>query len=122
MADGDRREEERADLEAQLGSAEPEKLAEELGIPLEELSDDQWRDVVDVNLTGCFWVIREAFRVMKAQEPRPGRHPTVHRLRSEALPRPLHRRALSFGSASAGQTVSSTRFYEGAGAVSLLYG
>lgn len=43
------------------------------GIPLEDLSDDQWRAVVDVNLTGCFWVIREAFRVMKAQDPMGGR-------------------------------------------------
>lgn len=43
------------------------------GIPLEDLSDDQWRAVVDVNLTGCFWVIREAFRVMKAQTPMGGR-------------------------------------------------
>jgi NADP-dependent 3-hydroxy acid dehydrogenase YdfG len=43
------------------------------GIPLEDLSDDQWRAVVDVNLTGYFWVIREAFRVMKAQDPMGGR-------------------------------------------------
>lgn len=43
------------------------------GIPLEDLTDDQWRAVVDVNLTGCFWVIREAFRVMKAQTPMGGR-------------------------------------------------
>lgn len=43
------------------------------GIPLEELSDQQWRTVVDVNLTGVFWCIREAFRVMKAQSPMGGR-------------------------------------------------
>ena len=43
------------------------------GIPLEELSLDQWRNVVDINLTGMFLCIREAFRVMKAQSPRGGR-------------------------------------------------
>lgn len=42
-------------------------------IPLNELSDEQWRRVVDVNLTGAFWCVREAFRVMKAQSPRGGR-------------------------------------------------
>ncbi|HEX3871519.1 MAG TPA: SDR family oxidoreductase, partial [Pirellulales bacterium] len=44
-----------------------------LPVPLEELTDDQWRKVVDVNLSGAFWCVREAFRVMKAQTPRGGR-------------------------------------------------
>ena len=43
------------------------------GIPLEDLSLDQWKSVVDINLTGMFLCIREAFRVMKAQSPRGGR-------------------------------------------------
>jgi NAD(P)-dependent dehydrogenase (short-subunit alcohol dehydrogenase family) len=43
------------------------------GIPLEELSFEQWKAVVDVNLTGMFLCIQEAFRVMKAQTPRGGR-------------------------------------------------
>src|SRR5690606_3464882 len=43
------------------------------GVPLEDLTDDQWRAVVDVNLTGAFLCTREAFRVMKAQTPRGGR-------------------------------------------------
>ncbi|NQW09841.1 MAG: SDR family oxidoreductase [Alphaproteobacteria bacterium] len=43
------------------------------GVPLEELTDAQWRTVVDVNLTGVLWCIREAFRVMKAQSPMGGR-------------------------------------------------
>jgi NADP-dependent 3-hydroxy acid dehydrogenase YdfG len=43
------------------------------GIPLEELTDEQWLSVVNVNLTGVFWGIREAFRVMKAQSPMGGR-------------------------------------------------
>ncbi|MBL9080256.1 MAG: SDR family oxidoreductase [Planctomycetales bacterium] len=42
-------------------------------VPLDELTDAQWRQVVDVNLTGAFWCVREAFRVMKAQTPRGGR-------------------------------------------------
>ena len=43
------------------------------GIPLEDLSLDQWKNVVDINLTGMFLCIRDAFRVMKAQSPRGGR-------------------------------------------------
>ncbi len=42
-------------------------------VPLEDLDFDAWRRVVDVNLTGAFLCTREAFRVMKAQEPRGGR-------------------------------------------------
>jgi NAD(P)-dependent dehydrogenase (short-subunit alcohol dehydrogenase family) len=42
-------------------------------VPLEELTDEQWRHVVDVNLTGPFLCTREAIRVMKAQSPRGGR-------------------------------------------------
>jgi NAD(P)-dependent dehydrogenase (short-subunit alcohol dehydrogenase family) len=40
---------------------------------LEDLDLDAWRRVVDVNLTGPFLCTREAFRVMKAQDPRGGR-------------------------------------------------
>jgi NADP-dependent 3-hydroxy acid dehydrogenase YdfG len=43
------------------------------GIMLEDLSDKQWLDVVNVNLNGVFYGIREAFRVMKAQSPMGGR-------------------------------------------------
>jgi NAD(P)-dependent dehydrogenase (short-subunit alcohol dehydrogenase family) len=43
------------------------------GIPLEDLTVDQWRAVVDINLTGMFLCIQEAFRVMKSQDPRGGR-------------------------------------------------
>ncbi len=42
-------------------------------VPLEELSVEQWKGVVDVNLTGMFYAIQNAFRVMKAQSPRGGR-------------------------------------------------
>ena len=37
------------------------------GVPLEELSVERWRAVVDVNLTGVFLCLQQAFRVMKAQ-------------------------------------------------------
>jgi NAD(P)-dependent dehydrogenase (short-subunit alcohol dehydrogenase family) len=43
------------------------------GIPLEELSFEQWQSVVNINLTGSFLCIQEAFRVMKDQSPRGGR-------------------------------------------------
>ena len=42
-------------------------------IPLEDLTVAQWRTVVDVNLTGVFLCTQEAFKLMKAQEPRGGR-------------------------------------------------
>ena len=43
------------------------------GIPLEDLTLAQWRNVVDINLTGMFLCIQQAFKVMKAQTPRGGR-------------------------------------------------
>jgi NAD(P)-dependent dehydrogenase (short-subunit alcohol dehydrogenase family) len=42
-------------------------------VPLEEFNLQKWRQIVDVNLTGAFLCLREAFRVMKAQNPRGGR-------------------------------------------------
>jgi NAD(P)-dependent dehydrogenase (short-subunit alcohol dehydrogenase family) len=41
--------------------------------PIEDLTLEQWRSVVDTNLTGMFLCTREAFRVMRGQEPRGGR-------------------------------------------------
>jgi NAD(P)-dependent dehydrogenase (short-subunit alcohol dehydrogenase family) len=43
------------------------------GVPLEELSVEEWQAVVDVNLTGAFLCTQEAFRLMKSQTPRGGR-------------------------------------------------
>ncbi len=43
------------------------------GIPLEDLELEDWQRVIDVNLTGVFLGIQEAFRVMKAQSPMGGR-------------------------------------------------
>ena len=41
--------------------------------PLEDLSYDAWRSVVDINLTGPFLCTQEAFKLMKAQDPMGGR-------------------------------------------------
>ena len=42
-------------------------------IPFEELTYEQWSDVVAVNLTGSFLCAQHAFRMMKAQDPQGGR-------------------------------------------------
>jgi NAD(P)-dependent dehydrogenase (short-subunit alcohol dehydrogenase family) len=42
-------------------------------VPIEDLPLDKWRAVVDTNLTGPFVCTQEAFRIMKAQNPRGGR-------------------------------------------------
>lgn len=42
-------------------------------IPLEDLTYEQWKTVVDVNLTGAFLCTQEAFKIMKNQEPMGGR-------------------------------------------------
>ena len=42
-------------------------------IPLEDRTVEQWRGVVDTNVAGVFLCIQEAFRMMKAQDPRGGR-------------------------------------------------
>jgi NAD(P)-dependent dehydrogenase (short-subunit alcohol dehydrogenase family) len=43
------------------------------GVHLEDLTIEQWRAVVDVNLTGAFLCTQQAFRLMKSQDPRGGR-------------------------------------------------
>lgn len=40
---------------------------------LEELTAEQWQTVVDVNLTGSFLCTKEAFKIMKDQDPQGGR-------------------------------------------------
>lgn len=42
-------------------------------LPLEDLSEEQWLNVVAVNLSGAFWCTQEAFKLMKAQAPAGGR-------------------------------------------------
>jgi NAD(P)-dependent dehydrogenase (short-subunit alcohol dehydrogenase family) len=43
------------------------------GVPIEDLRVDEWRAVVDVNLTGTFLCTREAVRLMRDQRPQGGR-------------------------------------------------
>ena len=43
------------------------------GVSLEDLSLEQWTEVVNVNLTGVFLCTQEAFRLMKTQTPMGGR-------------------------------------------------
>jgi NAD(P)-dependent dehydrogenase (short-subunit alcohol dehydrogenase family) len=43
------------------------------GIPMEDLTYEQWSAVVAVNLTGAFLCAQEAIKLMKAQQPRGGR-------------------------------------------------
>jgi NAD(P)-dependent dehydrogenase (short-subunit alcohol dehydrogenase family) len=42
-------------------------------IPLEDISYEQWRTVLDTCLTGTFLCTQQAFRMMKQQNPRGGR-------------------------------------------------
>jgi NAD(P)-dependent dehydrogenase (short-subunit alcohol dehydrogenase family) len=43
------------------------------GIPMEDLTFEQWKTVVDINLTGPFLCTQEAIKLMKSQDPRGGR-------------------------------------------------
>jgi NAD(P)-dependent dehydrogenase (short-subunit alcohol dehydrogenase family) len=43
------------------------------GVPMEDLTYEQWSEVVGVNLTGAFLCAQQAIRMMKAQNPRGGR-------------------------------------------------
>src|ERR1700729_50910 len=55
--------------------------------PIDEFALDQWRAVVDTNLSGCFYCAQEAFRAMKAQAPQGGRIINNGSI-SAAVPRP----------------------------------
>jgi NAD(P)-dependent dehydrogenase (short-subunit alcohol dehydrogenase family) len=48
------------------GSAAP-------SVALEDVTYEQWKSVVDANLTGAFLCTQEAIKVMKSQQPRGGR-------------------------------------------------
>lgn len=43
------------------------------GVPLEDLTIEEWQSVVDINLTGAFLCTQEAFKLMKSQSPMGGR-------------------------------------------------
>jgi NAD(P)-dependent dehydrogenase (short-subunit alcohol dehydrogenase family) len=42
-------------------------------VPLEDLTVEQWKMVVDINLSGSFLCTQQAFKIMKAQSPMGGR-------------------------------------------------
>ena len=43
------------------------------GVPLEEITIEDWRNVVDVNISGVFYCTQQAFALMKSQAPMGGR-------------------------------------------------
>ena len=57
-------------------------------VPMEDLTIDQWKAVVDINLTGAFLCTQQAIRMMKAQTPRGGRIINNGSISAQA-PRPL---------------------------------
>jgi NAD(P)-dependent dehydrogenase (short-subunit alcohol dehydrogenase family) len=56
--------------------------------PLEDISYEDWKAVVDTNLTGSFLCTQQAFRIMKDQQPRGGRIINNGSI-SAYVPRPL---------------------------------
>lgn len=42
-------------------------------IPIDEVSLEEWKSVIDTNLTGAFLCTQQAFKIMKTQEPSGGR-------------------------------------------------
>ncbi|MEQ8319985.1 MAG: SDR family oxidoreductase [Rhodospirillales bacterium] len=70
------------------------------GILLEDLSYEQWKTVVDVNLTGSFLCLQAAFRVMKDQDPQGGRiinngSISAHAPRPDSIPYTATKHAVS---------------------------
>jgi NAD(P)-dependent dehydrogenase (short-subunit alcohol dehydrogenase family) len=57
------------------------------GVLLEDVSYEKWREVLDTNLSGAFLCTQQAFRIMKAQQPRGGRIINNGSI-SAAVPRP----------------------------------
>lgn len=41
--------------------------------PLENISREEWKRVIDTNISGAFWCTQEAFKIMKQQSPMGGR-------------------------------------------------
>lgn len=59
-----------------------------VGTPIEDITIEDWRRVVDVNLTGAFLCAQQAIRLMKAQSPKGGRIINNGSI-SAQVPRPL---------------------------------
>src|SRR4030042_114331 len=69
-------------------------------IPLEDLTYEQWKSVVEVNLTGAFLCTQEAFKLMKNQIPRCGRiinngSVSAHVPRPNSAPYPATKHAMT---------------------------
>ena len=59
-----------------------------VGTPIEDITLEDWKRVVDVNLTGAFLCAQEAIRLMKSQIPKGGRIINNGSI-SAVTPRPL---------------------------------
>lgn len=57
-------------------------------VEIDEVDVDEWRAVVDLNVTGTFLCTRAAFRIMRAQDPQGGRIVNNGSI-SAQVPRPL---------------------------------
>lgn len=57
-------------------------------VPLEDLDYEDWKRVIDTNLTGAFLCTQQAFKLMKAQKPKGGRIINNGSI-SAHVPRPL---------------------------------
>jgi len=82
-------------------------------VPLEDLTVEQWRRVVDVNLTGVFLCTRAAFRLMKDQSPRGGRiinngSISAHAPRPNSAPYTATKHAITGLTKSTASTAAST--------------
>jgi NAD(P)-dependent dehydrogenase (short-subunit alcohol dehydrogenase family) len=76
-------------------------------VPIEDLPLENWKAVVDTNLTGLFLCTQEAFRIMKAQNPRGGRIINNGSISAHA-PRPLSIAYTSTKHAVTGMTKSTS--------------
>jgi NAD(P)-dependent dehydrogenase (short-subunit alcohol dehydrogenase family) len=57
-------------------------------VQIDEVDVDEWREVVDLNVTGTFLATRAAFRIMRNQDPQGGRIVNNGSI-SAQVPRPL---------------------------------
>src|SRR5213082_2112264 len=69
-------------------------------VPLEDVTFEQWKSVVDANLTGAFLCTQEAIKVMKNQQPRGGRivnngSISAHAPRPNSAPYPATKHAIT---------------------------
>ncbi len=76
-------------------------------VPLEDLSLERWKAVVDTNLTGAFLCTQEAFKIMRDQSPRGGRIINNGSI-SATTPRPLSAPYTATKHAIAGLTKSTS--------------